>query len=203
MSLLEAVRWFHRLMSSMVGALPEYEIRQPTLEELDETGRVVAAAFTDSGATVAELVVRLRELWDAERGFERVAASREGVLGHVGFTRGYLDSLDRLRYVLVLSPLAVRPDVQGQGIGSALVRAGLDEAFRRGLELVFLEGAPRLYPKLGFVEAGREGFGKPSVRIPDQAFQVYFLREAGRSLSGELVYPDVFWECDCVGLREQ
>ena len=185
----------------MANSLPEYEIRQPRREEFDETGEVVAAAFTDSGTTVADLVVQLRKLWVAGRGFELVAASIDGVVGHVGFTRGYLDSLDRLRYVLVLSPLAVRPDVQGHGIGSALVRAGLDEASRWGFELVFLEGAPRLYPKLGFVEAGQEGFGKPSVRIPDRAFQVYFLADAGRSLSGELVYPEVFWECDCVGLR--
>ncbi|HZT96821.1 MAG TPA: N-acetyltransferase [Chloroflexota bacterium] len=187
----------------MQDVAPLFEIRPPNPSEFDETGELVAAAFTDSGDTVANLVVQLRKLWDAGRGFELIAASTDGALGHVGFTRGFLDSLDRLRHVLVLSPLAVRPGVQGQGIGSALVRAGLDEASRRGFDLVFLEGAPRLYPKLGFVEAGRHGFGKPSVRIPDRAFQVYFLTEAGRSLSGQLVYPEVFWECDCVGLRDQ
>jgi putative acetyltransferase len=184
------------------GTLPNYEIRRPRPGEFGPTGEVVAAAFTDSGPKVADLVVQLRKLWGVGRGFELVAVSEYGVLGHVGFTRGYLDSLDRLRHVLVLSPLGVRPDAQGHGIGSALVRAGLEAAACQGFDLVFLEGAPRLYPKLGFVEGGREGFGKPSVRIPDWAFQVYYLTDEGRSLSGELVYPEVFWETDCVGLRD-
>ena len=186
----------------MPDTFPQYEIRQPQPSEFDETGAVVAAAFTDSGETVANLVLLLRKLWDAGRGFELIAASDAGILGHVGFTRGYLDCLDRLRHVLVLSPLAVKPEFQTHGIGSALVRAGLAEATRQGFDLVFLEGAPRLYPKLGFVDGGAEGFGKPSERIPDRAFQVYFLTEAGRSLSGRLIYPEVFWECDCVGLRD-
>ena len=185
----------------MRDVTPRFQIRRPTPREFHETGEVVAAAFADSGATVANLVTRLRQLWDAGRGFELIAASPDEALGHVGFTRGYLDSLDRLRYVLVLSPLGVRPEAQGRGVGSALVRAGLDEATRQGFDLAFLEGAPRLYPKLGFVEGVPRGFGKPSVRIPDRAFQVYFLTEAGRSLSGQLIYPEVFWECDCVGLR--
>ena len=186
----------------MSETLPRYEVRRPRHEDFEDIGDNVALAFGDHGTTVSKLVSRLRVLWESGRGFELVAASDERVLGHIGFTRGYLDSRDRLRHVLVLSPLAVRPDMQGHGVGSALVRAGLEEARDQGFDLVFLEGAPLLYPKLGFVEGGRQGFGKPSNRIPDRAFQVYFLSESGRSLSGGLVYPEVFWEMDCVGLRD-
>jgi putative acetyltransferase len=46
------------------------------------------------------------------------------------------------------------------------------------------------------------GFRKPSLRIPDAAFQVYRLPSAEAWMSGTLVYPDVFWERDCVGLRD-
>jgi putative acetyltransferase len=182
--------------------LVDYEIRPPQPNEFATAGDVVSAAFGEHGPTVAALVRELRKIWDRGRGFELVAVHDCVVIGHVGFTQGYLDSPDRLRNVLVLSPLGVRPEMQGGGVGAALVKAGLQLASGHGFDLVFLEGAPRLYPKLGFVEAGPEDFGKPSVRIPDRAFQVYYLTDEGRALSGALVYPDVFWELDCVGLRE-
>ena len=50
------------LTSCVSGTLPHYEIRRPRPHEFDETGQVVAAAFADSGTTVANLVVQLRKL---------------------------------------------------------------------------------------------------------------------------------------------
>jgi putative acetyltransferase len=47
------------------------------------------------------------------------------------------------REVLTLTPLAVDPEFERQGIGSALVRAALDAADRHGEPLVVLEGSPR------------------------------------------------------------
>ena len=60
----------------MPGTLPNYEIRPPQPEEFGPTGEVVAAAFGDSGPTVANLVVELRRLWGVGRGFELVAIRR-------------------------------------------------------------------------------------------------------------------------------
>ena len=64
------------------------------------------------------------------------------VVGHVLFTRSRLDAPRRLVDVLVLSPLAVRADVQGRGIGSDLVRYGLEQVRSRPEPAVFLEGSP-------------------------------------------------------------
>ena len=138
----------------------------------------------------------------AGRGFRTLSSVGGEVVGHVGFTRGYLDSPDRLRHVLVLSPLAVRPNSQRRGVGSALVLAGVEEAARQGFQLVFLEGSPLFYSRLGFVAGGEAGFVKPSVRIPDPAFQVRHLTPEASDLTGALIYPEVFWETDTVGLRE-
>ena len=44
------------------------------------------------------------------------------------FTRSLLDAPRRLVDVQVLSPLGVLPEHQRQGIGSALVRAGLADS---------------------------------------------------------------------------
>lgn len=71
-----------------------------------------------------------------------------------------------------LSPLAVAPQYQKQGIGSALVREGLKIMRGRQVPLSFLEGDLAYYCRLGFLPGGDQGFRKPSLRIPDAAFQV-------------------------------
>lgn len=88
------------------------------------------------------------------------------------FTRGLLDAPRRLVDVQVLSPVAVLPEHQGQGIGSALIRAGLHVMAERSVPVVFLEESPGYYSPLGFVAGAEQGFRKPSLRIPDAAFQV-------------------------------
>jgi putative acetyltransferase len=70
--------------------------------------------------------------------------------------------------------------------------------------LVFLEGDPGYYSRLGFVPGDQLGFAPPSVRIPQPAFQVATLTGYDQAkMSGALVYPDVFWRHDCVGLRPE
>ncbi len=43
---------------------------------------------------------------------------------------------------------------------------------------------------------------RPSVRIPESAFQLIRLPGYESWMTGAVVYPDTFWEFDCVGLRE-
>jgi putative acetyltransferase len=88
-------------------------------------------------------------------------------------------------------------------VGSALVEAALRLAAQRPEPLVFLEGSPRYYPRFGFVAGGSMGFTAPSVRIPPPAFQVFPLASYEPWMRGALVYPDVFWRHDAVGLREE
>jgi putative acetyltransferase len=121
--------------------------------------------------------------------------------GLVQLSRGWLDAPRRLIEVLVLSPLGVLPELQGRGIGAALVRAAITCAEQLGPPLLFLEGSPRYYPRLGFSPAGDHGFLRPSLRIPEPAFQVVKLPDWQDWMVGALVYPDVFWRHDAVGLR--
>lgn len=159
---------------------------------------VVRRAF-DSPDVIPDLVDVLRATPDALS----LVAEREGeVVGHVLFSTSLLDAPRRLVPVLVLSPLAVEPARQRGGIGSALVRRGLELAAARGAPLVFLEGDPRYYSRLGFVAAGPLGFRKPSLRIPDDAFQVVALPAHAPWMTGTLVYHAAFWDHDCVGLRD-
>lgn len=101
----------------------------------------------------------------------------------------------------MLSPLSVLPAARRRGIGSALVRAAVSWAGAAGWPVVFLEGDPGYYGRLGFTAAGDDGFSPPSVRIPLAAFQATLLPAYEPWMRGALVYADVFWRLDCVGLR--
>jgi putative acetyltransferase len=155
----------------------------------------------DHGPAVAELTAALRR-HDPD-GLSLVAEVDGAVVGNVMVTHCLLDAPARLVPVPVLSPLGIAPGHQKQGIGTALVRQALQELDDRGAPMVFLEGDPGYYSRLGFTPAGQSGFRKPSLRIPDGAFQVVKLAAYEPWMTGTLVYSSPFWDHDCVGLRDE
>jgi len=159
-------------------------------------------AFGDHGRLVADLVQSLRETIRDDNGLSLVAEEAGRAVGHIMFTGSLLDAPRRLVGVQVLSPLAVIPEYQKRGIGSALVREGLRISQQREVPLVFLEGDPGYYARFGFLPGGEHGFRKPSLRIPDAAFQVIRLPRYEPWMTGTLVYAEPFWRHDAVGLRD-
>jgi putative acetyltransferase len=160
---------------------------------------LTSRAFADQGQ-VADLVTALAA--DAAR-LALVAEDDAGVVvGHTMLSRGWVDAAPRLADVLILSPLSVDPPAQRQGIGGELVRAALAGAAELGAPALFLEGDPRYYRRFGFVAGATRGFSRPSVRIPEAAFQVVVLPAWEEWITGALVYPEAFWARDAVGLRE-
>ncbi|MET3804617.1 putative acetyltransferase [Nakamurella sp. UYEF19] len=178
-------------------------IRDEQPADHDAVRQLHRAAFGDHGPSVAPLVHALRTIVAAGQGLSLVAEQEGLILGHVMFTRSLLDAPAALVPVQVLSPVGVLPAHQRQGIGGALIRRGLQTLNDRAVPLVFLEGSPDYYPRFGFRPGGPLGYRKPSLRIPDAAFQVIRLPEARPWMTGTLVYSEIFWQHDCVGLRDQ
>lgn len=185
--------------------MAETTYRAEAPQDVAAVETVVRRAFGDHdgvGALVRDL--RASDAW-LGLSFVAVVGDREGgtVVGHVAFTRSLLDAPEALVDVLVLSPLSVAPEQQGRGVGAGLVRYALGQLSARPEPLVFLEGSPRYYRRFGFVPAGPEGFRRPSLRIPEAAFQVLPLaqRSVRGPLTGTLVYHRAFWDHDAVGLR--
>jgi putative acetyltransferase len=162
---------------------------------------VVAAAFgSQQGPTVVGLLDALDRAGHTRA--DLVAEQDGEVVGHVRLSRSWVDARRALVEVLVLSPLSVAPHRQGGGVGTALVAAALQHAERLGAPALFLEGSPSYYGPRGFSSGSLAGFVRPSVRIPDAAFQVVLLPRHEEWMTGALVYCDPFWAEDCVGLRD-
>lgn len=160
---------------------------------------MLSAAFGDEGSFIVRLLDALEV--SGKMAVSLVAERAGEVVGHVGLSRAWVDARERLVDVLVLSPLGVAPSHQGAGVGAELVAAALEAARADGAPAVFLEGDPGYYSRLGFEAGSRHGFVRPSVRIPEPAFQVCLLEDPEEWMRGALVYCDAFWELDCVGLR--
>ena len=176
--------------------------RPATRSDVGPIDAVETAAFGHEADHVIPLVHALRSTEAAV--LELVAEDDDGELvGHVMLSRGWLDAPVSLVTVRVLSPLAVAPDRQRQGIGRRLIEHAVEDSEEALSPAVFLEGDPRYYAASGFAPASSRGFRSPSTRIPEPAFQVRTLTAYEPWMTGTLVYPEAFWATDTVGLRRR
>lgn len=178
-------------------------VRYEIPEDWDAVCDLHRDAFGARGQAVAALVEDLRLLVAGEDGLSLVAEQAGQIVGHVMLTPSLLDAPARLLAVQVLSPVGVLTTHQRRGIGSALIGKALQIMVERRVPVVFLEGSPAYYSRFGFQPGGPLGFRKPSLRIPDAAFQARRLPAYEAWMVGTLIYADVFWRHDAVGLRPQ
>lgn len=148
-------------------------IRHEAPEDETAIHSVVAQAFGEE--KVADLVDNLRR--NGRLTFSLVADNAGAVVGHIGFSPALIVCEDEGNLLaLQLSPLAVAPEYQREGIGGMLVRIGLEACRDAGQELVFVLGDPNYYGRFGFVPAADYGLRWEKMP-PDPAFQVILLRE--------------------------
>ncbi|MDH7797812.1 MULTISPECIES: N-acetyltransferase [unclassified Beijerinckia] len=135
-------------------------IRDEQPDDIAAIHHVVEAAFGQ--AVEAALVDQLRAAGDSV--ISLVAIEEEAVVGHVMFSR-----MTAPFKALGLAPVAVLPQWQGRGIGSALIREGLKraaaeawpEAWSEPWQAVFVLGDPAYYRRFGFDVARASGFISP------------------------------------------
>jgi putative acetyltransferase len=115
------------------------------------------------------------------------------IVGHILFTPAIVECAGQRVSGMGLAPLAVVPERQRQGIGSLLVRRGLDLLRADGCPFVIVLGHPEYYPRFGFKRASAHGLACQWKDVPDEAFMVLvFDPDAMRGASGIARYRAEF-----------
>ena len=145
------------------------------------------AAF--GGPAEADLIDSLRG--NASPLVSLVAIVDSAIVGHILFSPVLLLGCEHLR-VMGLGPMAVAPEHQRHGIGSALVREGLRQCRELRCQVVVVLGHPEYYPRFGFVPAVRYSI-RSEYDVPDDVFMLAELEaEALKDVSGIIRYHEAF-----------
>jgi len=130
-----------------MSTTPALAIRPETHADIAAIRAVLRAAFARDAE--ADLVERLRV--NGALLLALVAENRcNGAVGYVALPRLAVQVGARHERAVGLAPLAVMPEHQHCGIGSALVREGLGALSKRREQLVFVLGDPAFYVRFGF-----------------------------------------------------
>ncbi|MCA0209813.1 MAG: N-acetyltransferase [Proteobacteria bacterium] len=137
-------------------------IRPATAADAEVVDSVIRAAFagTDFGHQgEAELVRMIEADGDA---LVSLVAERDGVVvGHVLFSRMDVEADGTALSAAGLAPVSVAPGSQGQGIGDALIRAGLGALREQGVAASFVLGHEGYYPRFGYSPGLAARFASP------------------------------------------
>jgi predicted N-acetyltransferase YhbS len=165
------------------GRRRRMRVRDEEDKDRHAVGELVAAEF-DTGAE-ADFVGSLRR--GPQPLVSLVAEVDEAVVGHLVLAPVPLEG-DASAKLMGLGSLAVVPEKQKQGIGSALVREGLERCRALGFDAVVALGHLGYYSRFGFAPAARFGI-RPALDIPEDALLAVELRPAAlRGKTGTVKY---------------
>ena len=134
-------------------------IRNEQPQDIEAINRLTEAAFRNeeySSHTEHFIVNALRRT--GQLSISLVAAEHDEILGHVALSPVSISSGVTGWYGL--GPISVRPDRQGKGIGSALMRAALQQLRQQGAAGCVVLGDPAYYGRFGFK-------AHPGLELPD------------------------------------
>ena len=150
----------------MIIVRDEAEADAPAVRQLNELafGRTEEALLVDALRAAARPHVSLVACEDGE------------VVGHIFFSPVTIEPDEPVAAkaaaaatAMGLAPMAVLPQYQNRGIGSQLVREGLQACLSLGCGVVVVLGHPDYYPRFGFVPASRKGL-RCEYDVPDEVF---------------------------------
>jgi putative acetyltransferase len=155
-------------------------------EHIEGIYRINMAAF-EGRTEEAELVDALRQ--DRDLLLSLVAIVDGSVVGHIAFSRLAVDTADGPVGAVALAPVGVHPDYQDRGIGSRLIRTGIEMLSEQEEQVVLVVGNPSFYERFGFTSsAGKRYPGRQS----GPHFMALVLGDPATAPIGPVTYPDAF-----------
>ena len=133
---------------------PERGVRgpeRPTLRDIDALNRIFSESFTDRYARDGLSGVRVPHLnplvwrYAIEDAGDGAMIWRDADGGIAGFNMVHRSGVEGW-----MGPIAVRPDLQSEGLGTTMVRAGIEWLEGQGATTIGLETMPRTVENIGF-----------------------------------------------------
>ncbi len=173
----------------------EEKYRLPALELVEAV--FTAHADAEEGKLVRSLVeeIRSKRFYLPELELIMVESDTDEVIGFVNFARFHLEGKYE-NELLLLSPVAVKTELQRQHISKALIEYGFEIARDMGYKAVIVEGNPQNYRSRGFVTSAPYGItAHESVGLPaPECMMVKELVPGGlEGIQGQVAYFD--YEC--------
>ena len=131
---------------------------------------------------------RLREGERPVDGLSFIArADKDQLIGAISYWRVFIG--ENQMSAVLLGPLAVHPDLQGQGIARALMHLTLDLARARGERLVILVGDEPFYARVGFRKLPEGRMTLPGPVDPNRFLYLELVEGALDDASGLVLPP--------------
>ena len=174
--------WLHRNSTNRIDST-DMHIRDEQPGDVDAIAALIQSASranAHGGHNHHRIVDNLRR--SGALALSLVAEDEDELVGHIAFSE--VEISDGSTDWYGLGPLTVKPTLQGRGIGSGLVRAGLDRLRRQGAKGCVLAGDPSFFRRFGFAydpdlmleEASQEHFLVLTLRGPSAHGVVAFHR---------------------------
>jgi len=170
----------------------DVSIRDERKNDYDEIKKINDLAFGQENE--GKMVEVLRKTLDYNPELSLVAEIKNKIVGYILFYPIKIKNKKGEFTVLSLAPMAVHPEYQNKGIGSKLVKSGIEIARGNGFGAVIVVGHPKYYPRFGFSHASKWGLKLP-FDSPDDLFLALELKENYlKSCSGKVEYPKEYFD---------
>lgn len=166
-------------------------IRPETPADIPAIYTVNKRAFRERDAE-PRLVDAIRESDAFVPGLSLVAEIDGQVVGHILFSRIHIATENGDVPAIALAPMAVLPEYHGQGIGSELVRRGLEACREQEHSIVIVLGHPTFYPRFGFSAELAKPLECPWGDCGNAWMALELIPGALVGVRGKVVYPPVF-----------
>lgn len=165
-------------------------IRQETERDHETVYALIREAFATAehrDGNEQDLVAALRKGTAFVPELSLVAEEDGRLVGHILFTKVQVGDTTQL----ALAPLAVLPEYQHRGVGTALIARGHEIAAKLGYPYSIVLGSPEFYGRSGYLPAERYRIAAP-FDVPPECFMAYPLSQPEKPISGTVQYAPEF-----------
>ena len=128
-----------------------------------------------------------------------IAIIEDQPVGHILFTTAHISNNPNKASISFLAPLAIIPNYQKQGIGDKLITKGLEILVKSGVDLIFVMGHPKYYPKQGFTPASTLGI-ETTYPIPEEVADAWMVQVLNPKVIGTVSGKEIC--CDALNKPE-